>query len=244
MISIVAPLYNEGQNVEGLVEHLRDLRGLHEAILVDASDQDESWEILESILESIPESIDRRCQHEPGKPLIRIISTDQPGRSRQMNLGARAATGDILLFLHCDTRLPANAIAMVEREVTRQRQWGRFDVALESKGWIYRLIENMIRIRSRVRPLATGDQGIFVTASLFKRVNGFPPICLMEDVAMSKLLKKHSSPLLISPPVITSARRWQNRGAIRTIFLMWKLRFLFWIGIDPQRLGEMYGNER
>ncbi len=240
MISIVAPLYNEGQNVEGLVSHLQDLRGLHEAILVDASDQDESRGILESIVESM----DRRRQLEPGKPLIRIISTDRPGRSRQMNLGAMAATGDIFLFLHCDTRLPVDAIARVEREVTRQRQWGRFDVVLESKGWVYRLIENMIRIRSRVRPLATGDQGIFVTASLFNRVNGFPPICLMEDVAMSKLLKQHSSPLLINPPVITSARRWQNRGAIRTILLMWKLRFLFWIGTDPQRLGEMYGNER
>ncbi len=240
MISIIAPLYNEGQNVEGLVSHLQDLRGLHEAILVDASDQTESREILKSILESI----DRRRQPEPGKPLIRVISTDQPERSRQMNRGAVAATGDILLFLHCDTRLPADAIAMVEREVSGQRQWGRFDVALESRGWIYRLIENMIRLRSRIRSLATGDQGIFVTASLFNRVNGFPPICLMEDVAMSKLLKQHSSPLLINPPVITSARRWQNRGAIRTILLMWKLRFLFWVGIDPQRLGEMYGNER
>ena len=236
MISIVAPLYNEGQNAEDLVGHLQDLRGLHEAILVDASDQDESLGILKSI--------DQRYRHEPGKPLIRIISTDQPGRSKQMNLGAMAATGDILLFLHCDTRLPVNAIAMVEREVTRQRQWGRFDVVLESKGLIYRLIENMIRIRSRVWSLATGDQGIFVTASLFNRVNGFPQICLMEDIAMSKLLKQHSSPLLINPPVITSARRWQNRGAIRTILLMWKLRFLFWIGIDPKRLGEMYGNER
>ncbi len=236
MISIVAPLYNEGQNVAGLVTHLQDLRGLHEAILVDASDQVESREILKSIA--------RQHQPEPEKPLIRVISTDQPGRSRQMNLGAMAATGDILLFLHCDTRLPDNAIAMVERAVSGQRQWGRFDVVLESKGWIYRLIENMIWIRSRIRPLATGDQGIFVTASLFHRVNGFPPICLMEDVAMSKLLKPHSSPLLISPPAITSARRWQNRGAIRTILLMWKLRFLFWVGMDPQRLGEMYGNER
>ena len=236
MISIIAPLYNEGRTVEGLVSHLRTLRGLHEAILVDASDQAESLENLAAI--------DRLYRPEPGKPSIRIISTDQPGRSRQMNLGAKAATGDILLFLHCDTRLPVNAIAMVEQVISRQRQWGRFDVVLEPKGLIYRLIENMIRIRSRVWALATGDQGIFITASLFNRVNGFPQISLMEDIAMSKLLKQYSNPLLISPPVITSARRWQNRGVVRTILLMWKLRFLFWIGIDPQRLGEMYGNER
>ena len=236
MISIVAPIYNEGQNVESLVRHLQDLRGLHEAILVDASDRDESVALLESI--------GRRYRREPGKPPIRIISTDQPGRSRQMNLGATAASGDILLFLHCDTRLPANAIAMVERAITEQRQWGRFDVALAARGWIYRLIENMIRIRSRVRSLATGDQAIFVTTSLFRQVNGFPRICLMEDVAMSKRLKQRCSPLLIPSPVTTSARRWQNRGAIRTILLMWKLRFLFWLGIDPQRLGKMYGNER
>ncbi len=234
MISVVAPLYNEGENAERLVNHLQSLRGLHEAILVDASDEDKSLEILRSI--------ERR--RERGKPVIRIISTDQPARSRQMNAGATAASGDILLFLHCDTRLPVDAITSVERAVTGQRQWGRFDVTLESEGWIYRLIENMIRVRSRVRSLATGDQGMFVTASLFNHVGGFPKICLMEDIAMSKLLKRHGSPLLIRPPVMTSARRWQNRGAIRTILLMWKLRFLFWIGIDPQRLGEMYGHER
>ena len=108
MISIIAPLYNEGRTVEGLVSHLRALRGLHEAILVDASDQAESlqgsWRPLTGFTDT-----------ETGKPSIRIISTDQPGRSRQMNLGAKAATGDILLFLHCDTRLPVNAIAMVEQ---------------------------------------------------------------------------------------------------------------------------------
>lgn len=233
MISIIAPLYNEGRNAESLIAHLQTLRGLHEVILVDASDQTESLEIIGQI-----------TQFEPGNPLIKIISTDQPGRSTQMNLGAISAKGNILLFLHCDTRLPENAVELVEQTINNECQWGRFDVVLESKGLIYRLIENMISIRSRVRPLATGDQGIFVTASLFNRVNGFPQIPLMEDIAISRILKQHSNPLLVNSPVITSARRWQNKGAIRTVLLMWKLRFLFWTGVDPHRLNEMYGNER
>ena len=232
MISIVVPLYNEGQRVKKLIAHLRSLQGFGEAILVDASDQADSKAVVEQISDS---GLDAN---------IIIKSTDQLGRSLQMNLGADFAKGNILLFLHCDTRLPEDAMALIEDTIQSGHSWGRFDVMLESKGFGYRLIERMIGLRSRVRSLATGDQGIFVTASLFNTVGGFPQIPLMEDIAMSKSLGAYSKPRLINKPVITSARRWQNKGMVRTILLMWKLRFLYWVGVDPHRLDEMYGNER
>lgn len=231
MISIIAPLYNEGDNIAGLVEHLASLENLHEVLLVDASDQQDSIASFESA---------RQLNPSP----LRFIRGESRGRAAQMNAGAAAASGDILLFLHCDSRLPDEAITLVEKEIQSGYQWGRFDVALDAPGAIYRLIESMIRLRSRLRRLATGDQGIFITADLFRRCGGFPEVELMEDIALSRILKKNSKPALITTPLVTSARRWQKRGAISTILLMWKLRLLYWAGVEPSRLSQMYGDER
>jgi len=180
----------------------------------------------------------------PESTAIRFISSDKSGRAAQMNLGAEAATGGILVFLHCDTRMPVDAIALIQQEVDSDHKWGRFDVCLESKGTVYRIIERMINLRSRFRKIATGDQAMFVEASIFRKCKGFPDIALMEDIAICKLLNQYSRPALIQQPVKTSTRRWRNRGAVSTILLMWKLRLLFWLGIDPQRLAKMYQDER
>lgn len=161
-----------------------------------------------------------------------------------MNYGAGQCAGDVLLFLHCDTRLPRDALRRVEEAVARGYVWGRFDIVLDDRRWIYRVIETMINLRSRIRRLATGDQAVFVQTEAFNRCGGFPEIPLMEDIAICKRLNAMGRPTLIRAPVTTSARRWRNRGPIRTILLMWKMRFLFWIGADPKKLAMMYRDER
>ncbi len=214
-----------------MVSHLETLVGVGEVVLVDASDKTASV---------------RTCQQleAHSSALFCFAKAVAPGRAAQMNQGARLSNGEILLFLHCDTRLPENAAALVKNALCPSRQWGRFRVQLDAPGIMFRIIETMIGLRSRVRRLATGDQAIFLSRVAFDRVNGFPVIPLMEDIEISRRLKAVSPPSLIDEPVLTSARRWQNRGITRTILLMWKLRFLYWIGVSSDRLARIYGDER
>ncbi len=234
-ISIIVPIYNEGRYVVDLVEHLHGLEGLHEVILVDASDP-HYREIVAKSVQAITTS------SESSK--IELVTSHVAGRALQMNLGAKLSSGDVLVFLHCDTRLPDDATRLIRQVVEGGCEWGRFDIALESKGLIYRLIERMVNLRSRVRRIGTGDQAMFIATALFNQCEGYPEIDLMEDIAMCKKLNQHCRPGLIKKSVITSARRWQNRGVLKTIFLMWKLRLLFWLGVDSTRLARMYRDER
>lgn len=239
-ISIIVPIYNESSHIVALVEHLRGLEGvregLHEVILVDASDQPQSRSIVTESVQTIPSS--------PGSSKITLITSRESGRAVQMNLGAQSASGDILVFLHCDTRLPDDAMRLICQVIENGYQWGWFDIVLESKGLIYRLIERMVNLRSRVRRIGTGDQAIFIATALFNKCEGYPEIALMEDIAICKKLNQHCRPGLIKKAVVTSARRWQNRGVLETILLMWKLRLLFWLGVDSTRLARMYHDER
>ena len=231
-ISIIVPLYNEGSGPVDLVAHLDGVAPECEVIVVDASDNPESRKVVNTLAE------------QASSARVEVIKAARSGRALQMNLGAEHARGDVLLFLHCDTRLYESSLKQVSQVVGDGARWGRFDIVLDAPGIPYRVIETMIKLRSRVRQLATGDQGIFVTAELFHKVGGYPEIALMEDVALSKSLAACGPPVIIPQPISTSARRWQNRGPLRTIFLMWKLRFLYWIGVPAERLNVMYGDER
>lgn len=231
MISIVVPLYNEGESPCQLLRHLDEVEGLDEAILVDASDEPISRDMIGRLSMSCPEN-------------ITIIENAGRGRALQMNLGASRATGSTLLFLHCDSRLPKHALSKVREVIESGHAWGRFDIRLDSKGVLLRIIETMINLRSRCRQIATGDQCMFVRAALFHEVGGYPEIALMEDIGLSKILKQHDRPCLINLPVLTSARRWRNRGVIFTVLLMWRLRFLYWCGVSPNKLNRLYGDER
>ncbi len=236
-ISIIVPLYNEGENVWGLVHHLREVAAQHEVILVDASDDAASIELIKRV--------EKFAGNLSGwRVLSAANSAVNSGRAVQMNAGARRASGRILVFLHCDTRLTRASLRHIQAAVGKGAKWGRFNIVLNAHGFIYRLIETMMWIRSRLRKLATGDQVIFVRTELFFQVGGFLEIPLMEDIALSTKLSRLHKPALIAEPVQTSARRWQNRGAISTILLMWKLRFLYWVGVSPHRLNRLYGNER
>jgi rSAM/selenodomain-associated transferase 2 len=163
------------------------------------------------------------------------------GRAAQMNGGAAVAAGDMLLFLHADTRLPDNADRLIREGLARSgRVWGRFDVGFDSGGAL-RLVARMMNLRSRLTGICTGDQALFMTRAVFDGVGGFPEIALMEDVALTARLKRLSRPLSLRACVTTSGRRWRQHGVWRTILLMWRLRVGFFFGADPKSLARHYG---
>ena len=158
-----------------------------------------------------------------------------------MNAGAAACAGELLLFLHADTRLPPDADALVRCATLGQRRWGRFDVTIDSPRPVMRVVEALMNLRSRCTGIATGDQAIFVRKDLFEQVGGFPDQPLMEDVALSTRLKRHGPPACLRERVTTSARRWERNGPWRTILLMWRLRAAYFFGADPAKLAWRYG---
>jgi rSAM/selenodomain-associated transferase 2 len=165
------------------------------------------------------------------------------GRASQMNAGAAIAAGDVLLFLHADTRLPPEADRLVLDTLARHPHaaWGRFDVRIGGgQLLLLLLVALLMNLRSRLTGICTGDQAIFVTGKAFARVGGFPPIPLMEDVALSAHLKRVSRPLALRARVVTSGRRWQEKGVLRTVLLMWRLRLAYFLGVSPARLAQTY----
>jgi len=154
------------------------------------------------------------------------------GRALQMNAGAREAKGDVLLFLHADTRLPPGADELVQGCL-----WGRFDVQIEGRHRLLKLVAWSMNLRSRLTGIATGDQAIFVRREAFP---GFPELPLMEDVAFSKAMKRRARPACLREKVTTSGRRWESRGVVRTILLMWKVRLLFFLGMPAEKLARLY----
>jgi rSAM/selenodomain-associated transferase 2 len=225
-ISIVVPVLDEAP---GIAASLRALEGLRErgaqVIVVDGGSHDATRSIAAAFAD---------------------VMVDAPrGRAMQMNAGARAARGATLLFLHADTRLPPDALeAIASGLADGSREWGRFDVEIEGRGLLLRLVAAMMNARSRLTGVATGDQAIFVRRAAFEAVGGFPEIPLMEDVALSKALRRRSAPLCLRERVVTSARRWERHGAFRTIVLMWRLRLAYALGADPRHLARRYESDR
>jgi len=163
------------------------------------------------------------------------------GRASQMNTGAAACPADVLLFLHADTTLPDNADQLVRHATGGPSAWGRFDVRIDSPRPLLRLVSTLMNLRSRWTGIATGDQALFVRHDLFRQVGGFPDLPLMEDIALSRTLKRHGRPACLTARVTTSARRWERHGAWRTIVLMWRLRAAYFLGADPKKLALRYG---
>lgn len=218
-ISIIVPTLNE-QIVKNL-SALQTLRKAgHEVIVVDGGSDDAPGQIINSLAD-------------------KVLQTER-GRAKQMNFGAKFAQHDILLFLHADTYLPLNADSLIIQGLTENYKWGRFNVRLSGTAKLLRVVEIMMNWRSCLTGIATGDQAIFIQRDLYEQVQGFPDIPLMEDIALSKQLKQFSSPLCIKKPVITSSRRWEQNGIIKTIFLMWKLRLAYALGVSPDKLKDYY----
>jgi rSAM/selenodomain-associated transferase 2 len=151
------------------------------------------------------------------------------------------ANGDVLLFLHADTRLPQGATALIDQALGKHtRCWGRFDVCISGQAWMLRVVSRCMNWRSRLSGIATGDQAIFVMRSAFEAVQGFPDQPIMEDIEISKRLRRHSRPACIGHCVTTSGRRWETRGVWRTILLMWRLRWAYWCGVPAHQLARLY----
>jgi rSAM/selenodomain-associated transferase 2 len=171
---------------------------------------------------------------------VRLLTSPR-GRARQMNAGARAARGDILLFLHADTWLPEGALGAVSAALEDARVvGGRFDVRFDSPRPVLRMIAFFMNLRSRASGISTGDQAIFVRRDVFETMGGYPDIPLMEDIELSRRLKRRGHLAALSSRVTTSGRKWEREGAVRTMALMWALRFLYMIGVSPARLHRWY----
>ncbi|WP_447974401.1 TIGR04283 family arsenosugar biosynthesis glycosyltransferase [Nitrospira sp. Kam-Ns4a] len=162
-----------------------------------------------------------------------------------MNAGAAASSGDVLLFLHADTRLPDDARGAIEQALRDPAcVGGRFDVRFDRDCGAAWLVSHLMNLRSRWTGIATGDQAIFVRREVFERLGGFADVPLMEDVDFSRRLKRAGRLVPLRSTVVTSFRRWEACGPVRTILLMWLLRFLYWLGVSPHRLQHLYGHVR
>ena len=223
-LSIVMPVRNEAAGIVQALLPLQELRSALELIVVDGQSQDATRLLAQPLTDQLLES--------------------SPGRARQMNTGAAAAQGDWLLFLHADTRLPDGFISLLQEAQDSGADWGRFDVQLEPSSALLRLVARMINLRSRLTGVCTGDQALFLRRRLFEQLGGYAEIPLMEDVELSKRLRRVSRPFCIATPLTTSSRRWQQHGTLRTILLMWRLRLLYWLGVAPERLAESYRSTR
>ena len=221
-LSIIMPVLDEAAEIEAALAALAPLRARGvEVIVADGGSGDDTLALARPLAD--------RVRHAPR------------GRAVQMNAGAAVAKGDVLLFLHADTHLPDGADRLVLDALARSGgAWGRFDVRIDGGG-VFALISAFMNARSRLTGIATGDQAMFVSRAAFERVGGFPPIALMEDVALSARLKRVGRPLCLAARVTTSGRRWHRQGVLRTILLMWKLRLAYFFGADPVRLARAYG---
>lgn len=221
-LSVVIPTLNEAGCIRTLCIALQALRRRgHEIILVDGGSHDQTIALA--------------------APLVDTILYSDAGRARQMQAGAAAANGSIFWFLHADTGVPENSDQLIIQALKHDRAgWGRFDISLSVSHPVLGTVARMMNLRSRITAIATGDQGIFVRRSLFERVGGMPLLPLMEDIALSRSLKKHSRPVCIRQPLVTSARRWQQHGITRTIATMWGLRAAYFLGVSPRRLARFY----
>ncbi len=229
----MVPLYNEGGRAISVATHVLRLPNVAEAVLVDASDDPASRAIIARLR--------RRLR---AHPRLRVLTSAAIGRGCQMNVGAAHCAGARLLFLHCDTRLPADAAARVAQALSAGADWGWFEVRLEARGAAYRIIERMVNLRTRASGIASGDQAMFMRRSVFAAHGGFADLALMEDLDLSRRLKRRSRPARITTPARTSARRWQQHGVLRTVLLMWNLRAQYYLGADPARLAARYRQTR
>lgn len=221
-LSIVIPCLNEAGHIRSTLESLQSARRRGaELVLVDGGSHDDT------------------LAHAVGR-VDRVLETS-PGRAAQMNFGAARCTGDLLWFVHADTRVPDEADLCLQRAVRSGARWGRFDVRLSGKAPALRLVEGLMNRRSSLTGIATGDQGIFVCRDAFEAVGGFPQQPLMEDVEISARLKRaQGRPACLRPRLVTSSRRWEQDGIWSTIGLMWALRLAYFAGVDPVRLEAWY----
>ncbi len=222
-LSIIIPTLDEAKCIEETLGALQPYRNDNlEIVVVDGGSHDGTLVLTNSLAD--------------------LSLKSMRGRANQMNFGASEANGEYLMFLHADTRVPTNAFESLRNTLSQGAIWGRFDVTLSGNQRPLRMVESLMNWRSKWSGIATGDQAIFVKSDVFKNVGGFPEIPLMEDIALSKKLKRITNPVCLNERVISSSRRWETHGIFRTIMLMWLLRLKYFLGVDPVQLAEKYDN--
>jgi rSAM/selenodomain-associated transferase 2 len=223
-LTIVLPVLNEAAIIVAALQALAPLRARGaEIVVADGFSRDGTAQLA--------------------KPFADRVITVPRGRGAPMNAGATLGTGDALLFLHADTALPENADRLIDAALAG-RAWGRFDLRIAGRHPLLAVVARMINWRSRLTGIATGDQAIFVSRKAFDAVGGFPDLPLMEDIALSRRLKRLCRPFCIATPAVTSGRRWEQNGVIRTVLLMWRLRLSYYLGVEPTLLAKLYDAPR
>lgn len=222
-ISIIIPTLNEERVLPLTLSHLQNLRRQQvEIIVVDGGSTDNTAVCTEGLVD-------------------RLVFS-KAGRAAQLNKGAQVAQGPLLLFLHADTLAPKQLVQLLNQPLIKKRSdvWGRFNVKLDGEHFLFRIIEMMMNGRSCFTGIVTGDHAMFVSRKLFKQVDGYPVIELMEDIAISKKLKRINRPICIKQAVVTSSRRWEQAGIINTIFKMWLFRLAYFFKVPPAILSKKY----
>ncbi|HKN87774.1 MAG TPA: TIGR04283 family arsenosugar biosynthesis glycosyltransferase [Nitrospiraceae bacterium] len=258
-ISVIMPVLNEEQILQKTLSHTLAL-SFDDVIVVDGSSRDRTRDIVaalqvrgsrpaarggESLPDLKPRTSNLKPRTQPLQPPTLTLLTTLPGRACQMNAGAAMSEGDVLVFVHADTQLPIDARALIEQALQNPAHvGGRFDVRFEPDTRWGRVIGRMMNWRSRWSGIATGDQAIFVRRECFEQLGGFSDVPIMEDIEFTRRLKRVGRIAAVRSTVVTSYRRWQQGGPLKTIALMWLLRGLYWMGISPHALTRMYAHVR
>lgn len=224
-LSIIVPTRNEADYIVELLKQLQPARDAgHEVLVVDGGS-------LDGTLDQVYHLVDH-------------ATTSQMGRAYQQNEGAARSSGDILWFLHADSQVSEQCVsAILDACAETGTDWGWFSVRLSGSSLVFRIIEWCMNQRAKISQIATGDQGLFVRRETFDRIGGFPEIALMEDIALCKQLKAHGEPVCLNAKLVTSSRRWEQRGILRTVVLMWGLRLAYFAGANPELLHRVYSGK-
>ncbi len=222
-ISVVIPVLNEEKLLPAALQALKEL-AVEEIIFVDGGSSDASRRLIQAY--------GYRCLES------------RAGRARQMNTGAKASLGDIILYLHIDTMVTSCNILNIRKAYNQGFLSGRFDIRFTYTSLTYCFISYFMNMRSRLTKISTGDQALFVRRDVFEEVGGYPDIPLMEDIALAKKLKRLGRVACLRDTVVTSSRRWQRHGVLRTVLQMWSFRLLYWLGVSAHSLAEMYRDVR
>ena len=225
-ISVIVPVRNEDPGTLSKLTDLVNLEGIAELVVVNCSDRHSTTDKLKELQSRFNS--------------IKVINSEIAGRAHQMNQGEGVASGSILWFIHADTSVPESSAKYILESISTEKPWGRFDIRFDNPSARMKLVAFAINLRSWVTGVCSGDQAIFLLRSQFQKMGGFPNIPLLEDIALTKKLRRESQAIRIRTPVTTSARRWETRGYLRTILLMWLIRFLFWVGVSPGILARLY----
>lgn len=222
--SIIIPVLNEAHLINDIIDHLHSLEG-DEVIEIIVIDGDPEGLTLKAIL------------HDD----VRQLSSSR-GRWIQMNEGAKNAKGNTLIFLHADTQLPLDALRRIATAMKGKRYVaGAFDLGIKSERFVFRAIESVASLRSRITRIPFGDQAIFMRKDYFDEIGGYKDIPIMEDVEIMERIKKRGDKIFIIPQKVhTSSRRWEQDGILCCTLRNWFLQILYLIGISPHRLSKFY----